>query len=91
MKAWIGAVSCLALVAGAACTTSSSSAEKPPASSVPQSISARDKAEGAKAHPQLLAEFGGLYEGPQATYVTRIGRAVAAQSGLANQPSEFTV
>jgi predicted Zn-dependent protease len=58
---------------------------------VPQSISARDKADGAKAHPQLLAEFGGLYEGPQAAYVTRIGQSVAAQSGLANSPQEFTI
>ena len=30
-----------------------------------QSISARDKAEGAKVHPQLLAEFGGAATGPQ--------------------------
>ena len=91
MKAWIGAASILTLVVGAACTTGSSAAQKQTSPTPPQSMTAREKAEGAKAHPQLLAEFGGLYEGPQAAYVTRIGRAIAAQSGLANQPSEFTV
>ena len=39
-------------------------------STAPQSISAADKATGAKAHPELLAEFGGVYAGPQ-----EIGRA----------------
>ena len=43
-------------------------------SNVPQSISAADKATGAKAHPELLSEFGGLYAGPQADYVRRVGQ-----------------
>jgi len=55
------------------------------------SISARDKSSGAQAHPQLLAEFGGLYEAPQAAYVTGVGRRVAVQSGLANSEREFTI
>lgn len=54
-------------------------------------ISAQDKAEGAKAHPQLLQEFGGAYAGPQAAYVTTVGRRVAVQSGLSNAQSDFTV
>ena len=32
-----------------------------------QTISAKDKQQGAEAHPQLLAEFGGVVSGPQAT------------------------
>ena len=32
------------------------------------SISASDRAEGAKANPQLIAEFGGAISGPQADY-----------------------
>ncbi|MBU6251873.1 MAG: M48 family metalloprotease [Alphaproteobacteria bacterium] len=92
MKIWLYSAASVTLIAGAAYTTSSS-AQQPvtAAATAPQAISARDKAEGAKAHPQLLEEFGGLYTGPQATYVTRIGRTVAAQSGLAAAPSEFTI
>ncbi|SFR81950.1 M48 family metalloprotease [Sphingomonas jatrophae] len=56
-----------------------------------QSISASDKAEGAKANPQLLAEYGGLYPGKQATYVTGVGRRIAVQSGLSNSQSDFTI
>lgn len=59
--------------------------------SVPTSISAKDKQIGAKAHPELLNEFGGLYQGPQAAYVTRIGQKIAVQSGLSNAQSDFTV
>ncbi len=56
-----------------------------------QSISPQEKAEGAKAHPDLLAEYGGAYAGPQADYVTRVGRRVAGQSGVANSDKEFTI
>ena len=34
-----------------------------------QSISASDKAQGAQANPQLVAEYGGAVIGPQANYV----------------------
>ncbi|MBY0393508.1 MAG: M48 family metalloprotease, partial [Novosphingobium sp.] len=54
-------------------------------------ISAADKAEGAKAHPQLLAEFGGAVTGPQAKYVEGVGKTIAFQSGLGNARSDFTV
>jgi predicted Zn-dependent protease len=60
-------------------------------SSAPQSISAADKATGAKAHPELLAEFGGLYAGSQADYVRRVGQKISVQSGLSNAQSDFTV
>lgn len=56
-----------------------------------QSISAADKAQGAKANPELLAEFGGAYVGPQAAYVEQIGKRVAVQSGLSNAQGDFTV
>ena len=56
-----------------------------------QSISASDKAQGAKANPELLAEFGGRYDGPQAAYVEQVAKRVALQSGLSNSGSDFTV
>ncbi|MEH3106720.1 MAG: M48 family metalloprotease [Sphingomonas fennica] len=56
-----------------------------------RSISAADKATGAKAHPGLLQEFGGAYTGRQAAYATQVGRKVAIRSGLGNAESEFTV
>ncbi|MFT3967484.1 MAG: M48 family metalloprotease [Sphingobium sp.] len=55
------------------------------------SISADERAQGAKAHPQLLAAFGGLYSGPQAAYVTSVGRRIAVQSSLSSQQGDFTV
>ncbi|WP_420142990.1 M48 family metalloprotease [Sphingobium sp.] len=55
------------------------------------SISAADKASGAKQHPQLLNEFGGPYAGPQAKYVEGVGRRIAVQSGLSNAQGDFTV
>ena len=56
-----------------------------------QSISANDKALGAKANPELLAQFGGKYTGPQAAYVAQVGKRVAVQSGLSNAQGDFTV
>lgn len=54
-------------------------------------ISRADKAEGAKAHPDLLAEFGGSVTGPQAAYVEQVGKTIAVQSGLSNARGDFTV
>jgi predicted Zn-dependent protease len=56
-----------------------------------QSISEKDKAEGSKAHPQLLAEFGGAEAGTQAAYVEAVGKNIAVQSGLSNARGDFTV
>lgn len=66
-------------------------AKKTAAPAGPQSISEKDKKTGAEAHPQLLEEFGGWYEGPQAAYVTQVGQKIALQSGLSNAQSDFTV
>lgn len=55
------------------------------------SISVADRKQGDEAHPQLLQEFGGAYNGPQASYVNRVGQNIAVQSGLSRSPSDFTV
>lgn len=57
----------------------------------PRSISASEKAQGAKYHPDLVAEYGGAYDGPQAAYVTRVGKKISLQSGLSNAEGDFTV
>ena len=77
------------LLIGAAFISVEASAQPklPPA----QPITANDRAEGAKAHPQLLAEFGGTYDGPQAEYVTKVGQRIAVQSGLSNTQGDFKV
>jgi predicted Zn-dependent protease len=56
-----------------------------------QAMTAGDKATGGKAHPQILVEYGGLYAGPQAAYVTKVGQKIAVQSGLSNAQGDFTV
>lgn len=61
------------------------------ATSAVRAISASDKAQGAKAHPDLVAEYGGRMTGPQATYVESVGKTIAVQSGLGNAKSDFTV
>src|SRR3546814_8731301 len=54
-------------------------------------ITPAERKQGDEAHPQLLAEFGGAYNGPQAAYVNRIGQNIAVQSGLSRSPRDFTV
>lgn len=79
-------------VALAGCETGPSGSEG--TSGVPatvEAISQADKQQGAKAHPQLLAEFGGPVSGPQAAYVERVGKDIAVQSGLSNARGDFTV
>jgi predicted Zn-dependent protease len=63
----------------------------PASAQTARTISRSDKAQGAQAHPQLLAEFGGAYTGPQSAYVERVGKRVAVQSGLSNAQGDFTV
>jgi predicted Zn-dependent protease len=41
-----------------------------------------EKRLGAQQHPQLLAEFGGAYEAPEAAYARQVGEKVAAAAGL---------
>lgn len=54
-------------------------------------ITQSEAQQGAEYHPQLLAEFGGTYDGPQAAYVESVGKNIAFQSGLGNARSDFTV
>lgn len=55
------------------------------------SISQADRQQGAKAHPELLQEFGGAYQGPQVAYVTAVGRKIAVQSSLSRAQNDFTI
>ncbi len=66
-------------------------AKKAKAPAGPIAISAKDKQTGAKAHPQILAEFGGAYTAAQTPYVVNVGQKIAVQSGLSNAKSDFTV
>ncbi|WP_085808182.1 M48 family metalloprotease [Sphingomonas sp. TZW2008] len=50
-------------------------------------ITDEERAIGAQQHPQLLAEFGGAYAGPQARYVAAVGERIAAAAGT---PGECT-
>ncbi len=81
----------VAVVLQACAADGTASAKSKSVASAPRAISATDKAEGAKAHPQLLAEFGGAVTGPQASYVMSVGQNIAVQSGLGNARSDFTV
>lgn len=56
-----------------------------------RAITQSDRTQGAQANPQLVAQFGGRYDGPQAAFVERVGRRVALQSGLSNSQNDFTV
>ena len=56
-----------------------------------RSISAEERAQGQKVHPQLVQEFGGAYTAPQSAYVTRVGQKIAVQSGLGATQNDFTV
>jgi predicted Zn-dependent protease len=85
-KATLFVGACLVMSSAA---TGVASAEKE--TSVPTTISAQEKAQGAKAHPEILNEFGGNYESPQTAYVVRVGKNIAVQSGLGNADSDFTV
>jgi predicted Zn-dependent protease len=56
-----------------------------------RSLSETDRAQGAAAHPKLVAQYGGAYNGPQAAFVRRVGQRIAVESGLSNKGSDFTV
>ena len=80
-----------ALLAGAALSIAPLSAQTAQTVPTARTISQADKATGAKANPELTAEFGGAVAGPQATYVAGIGKNIAIQSGLSNARDDFTV
>ena len=78
-----------ALVAG--CTATQSGEAQQGQIRTATSMSQAERQQGAKAHPELLAEFGGVYSGPQSAYVTSVGRRIAVQSSLSNQQNDFTI
>lgn len=86
-----GSITALLVAACAAQTGSPANAANGQSAQQVQQISAADKKQGAEAHPQLLAEFGGAEVGPQARYVESVGKNIAMQSGLGNARSDFTV
>jgi len=55
------------------------------------SISERDRQQGAQANPQLVEQYGGAMSGRQADYVRRVGQRIAVQSGLSPNGSDFQV
>ena len=60
----------------------------------PQTVAQRgagDQRLGAEAHRQILAQYGGAYDGPVAAYVERLGRRLAAESEQPGAPWTFTV
>ncbi len=80
------------LLAGAALVTAPLAAQQRAVSqSGTRSISQADRATGARANPDLIAEFGGAVNGPQSAYVEGVGKTIALQSGLGNARSDFTV
>lgn len=45
-------------------------------------ITANEQAQAARQHPELLAQFGGSYTGPEAAYLSRIGERIAVAAGV---------
>ena len=86
---WAAGVAAIAL--SATSFDSVIAANKATAVSSPQAITASEKAQGAKAHPDILKEFGGAYQSAQTDYVVRVGKNIATKSGLGNAESDFTV
>ncbi len=81
---------CMGSSAGGTQSASSQSAS----SNAPQqvkSITAEEKKLGDQYHPQLVAQYGGSFDAPQAAYVETVGKNIAVQSGLGNARSDFTV
>jgi predicted Zn-dependent protease len=76
---------------------STASAAQAPGPAAPQAtsqvpgLSASERADGAKTNPQIIAQFGGVYDGPQAAYVRAVGQRIAVQSGMAARPGDYTV
>lgn len=70
----------LSLVFGT-CVAVTASAQAPVTAQIP--IAERQQA--ARQHPQLLEEFGGAYQGPQARFVADVGERIAAAAGAPGQ------
>jgi predicted Zn-dependent protease len=73
----------LLAAAAAACASVQSTASNP-------DVPAAERSRAGQQHPQILAQFGGAYDGPQAGYVARVGERIAAAAGVPGQCT-FTV
>ena len=65
------------IVTGVVSTTVPAEAKKAK-SSGPLPFTSKEKANGAKYHPEILKEFGGAYQSPQTNYVQSVRRAACA-------------
>ncbi len=65
-----------ASLCGASIATAPAAAQRAPA------ISASERQQAVQAHPGLVTQFGGAYDGRQAAYVAQVGQRTGAQSGL---------
>ena len=54
-------------------------------------ITQNEAEQGARYHPQLVAEFGGEMTGPQAQYVEQIGKNIAVHSQIGGARDSFNV
>lgn len=70
-----------ALMSGTALAACATVASSPDAPQVAQS----ERQQAAQQHEQVLAQFGGAYEGPQQAYVQRVGARMAEVAGLPGQ------
>jgi predicted Zn-dependent protease len=66
-------------------------ADKAKVAKVPKPFTEKEKATGAKYHPEIIKEFGEAYQSPQTAYVVKVGQKIALQSGLAASEKDFTV
>ena len=48
-------------------------------------VTEQERRVGAEQHPQLLAQFGGAYDGDEAQYLARIGEKIAVGANLERQ------
>ena len=88
-KAWLAIGASFLIATG--CATSQLDAAKTKAVKAPKPFTAKEKASGAKNHPEIMKEFGGVYQSPQTAYVVQVGKKIALQSGLSNSENDFTV
>lgn len=56
-----------------------------------EAISQQERQQGARAHVQLLQQFGDVYSGRQSAYVVGVGQRISVQSGLSNAQNDFTI
>lgn len=81
----------LALLSGAAMSLALTGCTGGQVASTGTPLTQAERDQGDKAHPQLVAEFGGEETGAQANYVESVGRNIAVQSGLSSAPGDFNV